>query len=466
MAIAPSLQRYFQRKGIACQTHTHLRESSLSTLSFEFGIRPGQIAVPVLLQSARKASLMAVMPLHHSLDLDRIAALLRREFDYLDDETIATWFPDVERGAEPPIPEPYDLPCIVDRSLMDAGRIYFRGGSLTCLASISADEFRHLLEPYPKAVISNPPVQRSAQSAAIVSVVSAATLRQHLETLPSLPAMPAMALTIIRLLHSPDTTAADLAEALELDPSMAAQIIRYASSPYFGYRGRLNSVQDAISRVLGFDMVSSVALGIASGKAFSVPQEGPLGLKAFWKHALYCAVVCQSLARKINRPDQINPATAYLCGLLHNIGVLLTGHLFPTEFDTLNQRAAEQPALSLHALEKQLGESGQIPPILALGHDHIGGSLLELWRLPEAVVASCHNHNDERYNGAHRDYVQLVQLSNRLLAQRQLGDQGVTDAATEHFGAGLISMTAAEAVFEKVMEMCTEIDNLADHIAA
>lgn len=466
MAIAVSLQRYFQEKGIAYQIHSHLSESSLSKLCFEFGIEPRQIAVPVLLQSARKASLMAVMPLSHSLDLARIAALLRRDFQYLDDAGIASWFPDVDAGAEPPIPEPYDLPCIVDRTLMEPARIFFRGGVHSCLVSVDSEAFRQLLNNYPKAVISNPQAAETSFAVSASGPVSQATVRQYLEKMQRLPAMPAMALNIIRLLSESNTTAADLADAVELDPSMAAQIIRYASSPYFGYRGRLESVQDAITRVLGFDLVSSIALGIASGKAFKVPQDGPLGLKAFWKHALYCAVVSQSLARKIDKPGQLNPATAYLCGLLHNIGVLLTGHLFPAEFGQLNQLAAQHPERPLQALEQDMIALGQASQIMALGHDQIGGSLLEQWRLPEPVVASCYHHHDRNYTGPYADYVRLVQLSNRLLAQRQLGDLGVPETAAEHFGAGLISVGAAETVFEKVMEMCPEIDSLADHIAA
>lgn len=466
MTIAASLQRYFQDNDITYQIHSHLRESSLSKLCFELGIEPRQIAVPVLLQSARKANLMAVMPLSHSLDLDRIAALLRREFRYLDDAGIAAWFPDVEAGAEPPIPEPYDLPCIVDRTLMEPSRIFLRAGVHSCLVSVDSGTFRRLMNAYPKAVISNPQQNDSLFATVATDPVSADTVCRYLESMQRLPAMPAMAINVIRLLSQPDTTAADLADAVELDPSMAAQIIRYASSPYFGYRGRLDSVQDAITRVLGFDLVSNIVLGIASAKAFKVSQEGPLGLKAFWKHALYCAVVSQSLARKIDKPGQLNPATAYLCGLLHNIGVLLMGHLFPLEFDQLNQLAAQHPEQSLQKLEQTMVMMGQASQIMALGHDRIGGSLLEQWRLPAPVVASCHHHHDPDYHGPFVDYVHLVQLSNRLLAQRQLGDLGFGETAAEHFGAGLISMGAAEAVFEKVMEMCPEIDSLADHIAA
>lgn len=469
MAIAVSLQRYFERKGVAFQTHQHVSETSLSKLCSEMGLDPAQIAVPVLLQSARKASLMAVMPLHHALDLERVAALLRRDFQYLDDAGISAWFQDVEPGAEPPIPEPYDLPCIVDRALMKVPRIFFRGGAHSCLVSVDSETFQQLMSAYPKAVISNGEGKAGTHRIRNTRPADPAMpeqIRACLEKAHRLPAMPVMAMKIIQLLHEPETTSTDLADAVELDPSMAAQIIRYASSPYFGYRGRIESVQDAISRVLGFDLVSNIALGIASTKAFSVPQDGPLGMKAFWKHALYSAVVCQSLARKINRPDVVNPATAYLCGLLHNIGILLMGHLFPPEFSLLNRRSIQHPETPLHALEKDMIGMGEARRIMALGHDQIGGCLLEQWRLPEPVVTCCYHHHDDRYTGPQADYVRLVQLGNRLLAQRRIGDLGVPENADLQFGAGLLSVGAAESVFEKVMEMCAEIDSLADHIAA
>ncbi len=465
MAIAVSLQRYFEKKGISYSTHPHVRESSLSKLCFEMGIDPAQVAVPVMLQSSRKAVLMAVMPLSHALDMERVQALLRREFTWLDDYAVTQRFLDVEPGAEPPIAEPYDLPCIIDRALMDEGRVFFRAGTHSCLASVDSETFQFICSGYPKAVISNrmPGDQEDASGSLELNPDN---LQRYLDKLHRLPAMPAMAFKIIQLVSDQKTTALDLAEAVELDPSMAAQIVRYAASPYFGYRGRIDSVQDAITRVLGFDLVSSIALGIASGKAFKVSQEGPLGLKAFWKHALYCAVVAQSLARKIDKPQLVNPATAYLSGLLHNMGVLLVGHLFPPEFCLLNKLAARHPEKPLHAIEKDMIGMGQARQLIALGHDQIGGCLLEKWRLPAEVVATCYHHHDEHYDGPHKDYVRLIQLANRLLAQRQIGDLGIPDSLIAGFGSHLISLTTAETVFEKVMELCPEIDSLADHIAA
>ena len=209
MAIADSLLSYLEQKGISYKTHSHVSETSLSRLCFELGIEQHHIAVPVLLRSARNANLMAVIPLDHELDFERLAALLRRDFQYMDDSEIAAWFPDVEPGAEPPVPEAYSLPCILDRGLLDLSRIYFRAGSHACLVSVDQNGLQTLFAAYPKAVISNR-LEVDASHSLDTGASAFRPIQQRLEQLHRLPAMPSMALNIIQLLASPATSAEEL----------------------------------------------------------------------------------------------------------------------------------------------------------------------------------------------------------------------------------------------------------------
>lgn len=468
MEMAESLRRYLQKKAVEFRVHPHVLETSLSKLCDEMGIDPEQTAVPVLLRTQKQAFLMAILPLSRSLDLDRLAALLRREFLYLDEAETSAWFLDSEPGAEPPVAEPYDLPCIIDRSLFDQPRIFMRGGSHRALVSFDIANLTKLYQSYPKAVISNPSVFSAATSDALAAEDprTITAIYNALDKLQRLPPIPAMALRLLEQASSPESTAADLADTIELDPSVAAQVMRYAGSPYFGYRGNLDSVQDAITRVLGFELVSNIALGIASSKAFSVPQQGPLGLRAFWKHALYSAVLAQSLARKINRPGVINPARAYLCGLLHNLGVLLMGHLFPQEFRLLNHELERYPQRSLQDIERSLVIGGDAQQFIRLGHDHMGGYLLEKWNLPEAVSVCAYHHHDDEYEGECSEYASLIRLSNLLLAQKGIGDAGLAGAELDEWSNEFITREDAETVLDKVMELCPELDNLADNMAA
>lgn len=468
MALSTSLQRFFERHGVQATSHDHAPGLSLNDVSGVCGIDPEQVLVPVLLQSEKKALLMAVVPMSRLFDVERVNALLRRQFTRVDARTLSSIFYDAEPGAEPPFGDAYRIPCLIERSLLNQQRLYFRGGSLKSLVSISGEDFRFLMASAPKAVISN---ERAAvaptPAAGPASAQSADDIRASLEKIYRLPPMPPMAMKIIETVNDPMSSADDLAEWVELDPSVAAQIIRYAASPFYGYRGKVNSVRDAITRVLGFELVGHIALGIASSKAFKVDRDGPLGLKAFWQHSISCAVLAQALAKKVNKPDLLNPATAYLAGLMHNLGVLLIGHLFQPEFTMLNKLVRNQPADPLHKIEKRIIGLGQAQQVIALGHGEVGAILLGNWNLPAPVVNSCRHHHDVGYQGADAAYIELVQIANVLLSHQGIGDLGrhAEPLPLPEHHLPLSEADIAE-VSARVVDMYEEIGELADRIAA
>jgi HD-like signal output (HDOD) protein len=127
------------------------------------------------------------------------------------------------------------------------------------------------------------------------------TIEKRIEQVYELPPMPELGTRILELRSNPNASAQQLANIVQLDPSLAAQVIRYASSPYYGYRGRITNVQEAISRVLGYDMVFNLALGLAVGRSFRIPDEGPLGLTRFWEHAVCSAILVQKIGTMSDR---------------------------------------------------------------------------------------------------------------------------------------------------------------------
>lgn len=100
-----------------------------------------------------------------------------------------------------------------------------------------------------------------------------------------LPALPETAERIIHLRVDPNGDVSDLAQIVERDPSLAAQVVSWAASPYYSAPGKIKSIQDAIVRVLGFDMVLNLALGLALGKTVSLPKDGPHGATSYWRQA-------------------------------------------------------------------------------------------------------------------------------------------------------------------------------------
>jgi len=282
-------------------------------------------------------------------------------------------------------------------------------------------------------------------------------IRAKLQKLDSLPAMPKMASEIIQISSNPYANSHDLAAVIEQDPSLAAQLMRYAKSSFYGYRGEIDSLHQAISRVLGFDMVMDMALGIALGKSFRIPANGTLGLKAFWKHAVYSAMLVQRLSAAVNAVHRPRPGQAYLAGLLQNIGLLALGQLFPEEFAMLNKAVNKYPDVPLIVLEEK---------VLGVTHSEVGSWLMEAWDMPGELLIAVREHHDPEYDDSHATYANLVLVSNRLLSTIDVGDElndELPNAILSRLG---IDSATALGIFEKLLKDRAGLDYMAVQMAA
>jgi len=291
-------------------------------------------------------------------------------------------------------------------------------------------------------------------------------VKRRIQEVYELPAIPDMASRILHLASDPDVNVKSVVEVVELDPSLAAQIVRYARSPFFGYRGKIDSVQDAIARVLGFDMAMNIALGIASGKSFTIPADGPLGLKEFWRHSVYTAALTQALGNAMPRKLRPRPGMAYLSGLLHNIGFLLLGHLFKPEFLWLNKLVAANPDTPIADLEAQILGMGHARQMLGMGHAQIGTWLMQAWNMPEEVIAAVGEHHREDYDGDHAVFAHLVLIAGRLLKRHGIGDADSTKLPAEILESLYLNEELVGTVMERVFKGCEGLDVMASQIAA
>jgi HD-like signal output (HDOD) protein len=277
-------------------------------------------------------------------------------------------------------------------------------------------------------------------------------IESMLDDLQGLPAMPEMAERILHVAADANATAQHLAKVIEVDPSLSAQIISYATSAFYGYRGDITSVRDAISRVLGFELVANIAAGISLGTAFNVPADGPIGLSAFWRHAVYTSALAERLCKVVPRDRQASPGAAYLSGLLHDFGYLVLGHMLPAAFESLNQNIAANSTINVTTTESL---------ILGMSHTDIGARLLQLWKLPDEAVIAARYHHTPDYRAEDAIYAHLVSLAEGLLHQ-----QGVisdADKIPSDITRALLGLDAAaiEKAAQPVLDACAELDTLA-----
>lgn len=450
VALAVRLERFFDQQGIAYKERSIDWAASLDAAVSALGpSREDVIRATLLIDIS--GIVMVVHRYDSTLDAEALLQMTGRHLQPLTAHPTMRLFSDCDPGFIPPIGNAYELPVLVDEGISRAEQVLFSSGTGHSLVEMDGRSLRLAMAGSREGhlAIRGPGNDGAREALTLAEVAS------KLKKLYRLPPMPALALRILRLTSNTDATARELAELIEFDPSLTAQVMRYARSALFHYPGQINSVQEAVTRVLGFDRVAHIALGIASVRAFDVPRGGILGMDNFWRHSLYCAYLCQRMAPRCGADKGL----AYLCGLLHNFGLLLVGHLFPVEFKELNRLREANPEASMQSLEQQVFGQGSEQEIIAVGHGAIGGILHRLWELPDPVVKAAGVHQQPGYQGEHENYVMMVQLANALLKDRGIGDEFNPD----DIPALLQGLELEPAV---VSELMAEIDQVAPELDA
>jgi len=240
-----------------------------------------------------------------------------------------------------------------------------------------------------------------------------ANMRNAVGKIKNLPPLPGIADKALQLAADPLADAAKLADIIELDPILTAQVIRWASSSLYGYRGKITSVKDAISLILGFDFVMNLALGLSALKPFRIPKKGAIGTEMFWIQALAGTRLIKMLNHKLPVEQQMRPDVLFLSTFIHNIGFPLLGHEFPAEFAYLSKLIDANPTLNTVNIEQ-----------FAFGVDHtlLGAWLMQSWALPKPIQDIVYHHHNPNYRGEHYLLNLLVYLTDTLLGSLGIGD--------------------------------------------
>lgn len=182
-----------------------------------------------------------------------------------------------------------------------------------------------------------------------------------------LPPLPQVAIEAANLAADGDGGAAALARLIQRDVALASQVIRVANSALYARRAPIVSLHQAIAW-LGVDAIRNIALAFAVraqlfGSSAFEPQ-----LKALWRESVATGCYAQEIARLRRR----NVETAYLCGLLHRVGL----------------------AVILWRLGRATHDAGVVVEEDSMSsfvggfEVQVGAQLARAWNLPEPVAAA------------------------------------------------------------------------------
>lgn len=204
-------------------------------------------------------------------------------------------------------------------------------------------------------------------------------LRRLAEDRLVLPAMPSLVGKCMTLLQQSDGALKQVAVLVARDPVLSAQLVKAASGAAHG--GAVRTVEQAVTR-LGAQKVKTFLIETSARKLFDsrAPSiaEASRGL---WVHSHAVALLARDVAALCGSAEG---ETAYLAGLLHDIGKpVLASILLEAE----RMLATTRPTAPWFKSDAWLGAIAGV-------HRRVGVALAEKWCLPDPVVAAIRDCGD------------------------------------------------------------------------
>ncbi len=400
------------------------------------------------------------------LDIDAVGTLTDRKLKPTSSNDIETICSKLQLERLPTVPRALNYDLVVDQRLLELTQLELDSGSEQNIIDLETQQFKQLIS---EATIGTVAIaEQSLQAGTLDNVddveeISKAVanftqlrIKQRLEETLEFPPLPDTAQRIIKLRVDPNADIKDLSDIVESDPSLAAQVVSWAASPYYAAPGKIKSVHDAIVRVLGFDLVLNLSLGLALGKSMSMPKDCAKGFSPYWEQAVYTATAVEALVGAIPPKERPSMGLSYLSGLLHNFGYLILAQVFPPHFTNICRYQEANP-FSNHALIER--------HLLGVTREQLGSWLMKSWNMPEEVSSAIRFQNEVTYENEDATYAHLLFIASRLLRKHGIGDAPLTEIPASVYEQLHLDPEKAEEAIKQVMESSTELNLMVSNMA-
>ena len=231
-------------------------------------------------------------------------------------------------------------------------------------------------------------------------------IQDRVKKIENLPAFPAAHAEILKLARNVETTSDEMAEKIQLDPSLLATVFKLVNSTYYGFQEKVDSLNLAVT-LLGLREIANLVMSAQVFKILGTYEGGGLDLQEFWKHSVGTAFIVRTLARKY----KIDAGVAFLAGMLHDLGKVVLDRCFSDYYRPVLKKARVE-GTPLANVEQD---------VLGLNHADVGGQLAMEWKFGDHLLDCIRHHHSPSKAQCDKRLVCLVHLADVICRQLKFG---------------------------------------------
>lgn len=242
-------------------------------------------------------------------------------------------------------------------------------------------------------------------------------LQRLVSQLKTVPSLPTLYVDLVKEMRAESASLQKAGQIISRDPGMTAKILQLANSAYLGHARPIANPEEAIL-YLGVETIKALVLSLQVFTYFDRARIKAFNLVQLWRHSCATAGLARRICLAENQEARV-VEQAFTGGVLHDIGKLVLAANLPEQY---------QEACSL-ALLRNLTITEAEQEIFGASHAEVGGFLLNLWGLPDAVVESVAlHHRPDR--SQHRQFTPTtaVHAADALDTEKQVACQNIPES--------------------------------------
>lgn len=208
---------------------------------------------------------------------------------------------------------------------------------------------------------------------------------------------------VIAMLDDPMVMIEKVARKIEGDTALTARVLQVANSSFYGFSRKIASVEQSII-VLGIRQLRHLLYTINFRDLHSTKGRNR-ELKPYWTHAFSVGVIARAIATRVEQRHL--PESAFLAGLMHDIGKVVLLLLHPQRYARVLRRIDGDGVTCREAEKEEFG----------LSHEEAAPFLIRQWNLPVFLLDPIMLHHQKRLDPKTHMLACIVQAADALSHQ-------------------------------------------------
>jgi len=228
--------------------------------------------------------------------------------------------------------------------------------------------------------------------------------QQMLSKFQELKTLPHVAIRLSKLIADDSTPIVEFEEVIRMDPTLVMRLLKMVNSPFYGLREKVDTISRAVVYIGMKTLRNMVVIEALKEIVKTSNENGFFSRNQLWLHSAAVGICSKMISERIFTQKGED---SFLCGLLHDIGIILEDQVEPDLFAQVCAawRADSSPFV------------GNEKKIIGSDHCELGHLLSRDWSFPLEIQRAIRHHHDNPLDGDPSSLLGIIHMSEYLVAK-------------------------------------------------